>query len=100
MGKVRELHIYGNATKVGIHNTNIQHSGVGKTLLKMAEHISYSHNCVGTAVISGMGVTKYYQKQGYYEEDTFMVKRFFFTKQRVMIGLILIEILIIYYLII
>ena len=100
MGKVRELHVYGNVTKVGIHNNNVQHSGVGKTLLYMAENISYSHNCVGTAVISGMGVTKYYEKQGYHEEDTFMIKRFFFTKQRVMIGLLIIEILIIYYLII
>ena len=97
MGKVRELHIYGNVTKVGIHNTNIQHSGIGKTLLRMAEHISYSHNCVGTAVISGMGVTKYYQKQGYHEEDTYMIKRFIFTKQRVIIGLLIIEVLFLLY---
>ena len=94
MGKVRELHVYGNVTKVGVHNNNVQHSGVGKTLLKMAEDISYSNNCVGVAVISGMGVTKYYQKQGYFMNNTFMIKRFIFTKQRVIIAFLIIAILI------
>lgn len=82
MGKVRELHVYGNVTRVGVHNNNIQHSGVGKTLLKMAEKISYKHNCDGIAVISGMGVTKYYEKRGYYMKDTFMIKRFYLTKYK------------------
>ena len=80
MGKVRELHVYGNVTKVGTRNNNVQHSGVGKTLLKMAENIAYKNNCKGVAVISGMGVTKYYEKRGYHMKDTFMIKKFYISR--------------------
>lgn len=79
-GLIRELHVYGNVIPVGkqkMHDS--QHKGVGKKLISIAEQISYACNMGGTAVISGIGVTKYYEKLGYTLEDTYMVKQFILT---------------------
>jgi histone acetyltransferase (RNA polymerase elongator complex component) len=55
---------------------DVQHKGVGKKLVKKAEWIAWLNGCIGTAIISGEGVKKYYEKQGYYECETYMVKSF------------------------
>jgi ELP3 family radical SAM enzyme/protein acetyltransferase len=74
---IRELHVYGNLVPVGYNKTNeSQHRGVGKKLLKIAEEIATGRWCDGIVVISGIGVTKYYEKQGYMLENTYMVKHF------------------------
>lgn len=76
-GLIRELHVYGNVTPVGYNKKqDSQHKGIGKQLVRFAEEISYGHNLIGTAVISGMGVTKYYERLGYDLIDTFMIKTF------------------------
>lgn len=76
-GLIRELHVYGYVVPVGTQKkTESQHRGIGKKLMSEAEQIAKSQNCIGMAVISGMGVTKYYEKIGYYEKDTFMIKDF------------------------
>jgi ELP3 family radical SAM enzyme/protein acetyltransferase len=76
-GFIRELHVYGNVTPVGFNKTmDSQHKGIGKQLMRIAEEISYAKNLCGTAVISGMGVTKYYEKLGYEMCDTYMIKTF------------------------
>ena len=75
-GLIRELHVYGNVTPVGKTNSNVQHSGIGKKLLKEAERISWNNNCDGVVVISGEGVRGYYEKMGFRERETFMVKEF------------------------
>lgn len=76
-GLIRELHVYGNVTPVGFNKTmDSQHKGIGKQLVRIAEEISYGKNLIGTAVISGMGVTKYYEKIGYNLVDTYMIKTF------------------------
>lgn len=76
-GFIRELHVYGNVTPVGFNKTNdSQHKGIGKKLLQIAETICYDNNLRGAVVISGMGVTKYYEKLGYKLCDTYMIKRF------------------------
>tara|TARA_B100001059_G_scaffold211737_1_gene226312 strand:+ start:5047 stop:7074 length:2028 start_codon:yes stop_codon:yes gene_type:complete len=78
-GLVRELHVYGNVVPVGYNKKKeIQHKGVGRTLLKMAEWITYTDsNCYdGIAVISGIGVMDYYSKNGYHYDDTYMIKKF------------------------
>ena len=80
-GLVRELHVYGDTTGVGKYNKNAcQHTGLGTGLLKIAEKITMQNGLYGIAVISGEGVKQYYQKKGYYEKDTFMVKDFPFWK--------------------
>lgn len=78
-GLIRELHVYGNVLNVGNHNNDnsyAQHKGVGKELVSMAENIAVKEECSGIVIISGIGVTKYYEKLGYTEKDTYMVKEF------------------------
>ena len=77
-GLIRELHVYSNLIGVGkgtnLHST--QHRGVGKKLLKIAENVAWVNNCIGTAVITGEGVRGYYHKNGYHDDETFVVKNF------------------------
>lgn len=63
---VRELHVYGKTTAVGEKDKDSsQHYSFGKKLLKEAEKIAYSEHCELLAIISGVGVRKYYEKFGY-----------------------------------
>lgn len=72
---VRELHVYGFHTNVGsTSDTNTQHRGLGKRLLKHAEEIAMFHNFNRISIISGVGVRGYYRKLGYELKNTFMVK--------------------------
>lgn len=80
-GLIRELHVYGNTNQVGstLYGKGkecVQHTGIGSNLLKLAEKVTMQHGYYGIAVISGEGVKGYYRKNGYYEEDTFMIKNF------------------------
>lgn len=80
-GLIRELHVYSNLIGVGkgqqLHST--QHRGVGKMLLRIAEEVAWTNDCIGTAVITGEGVRGYYHKNGYHDEETFAVKNFNIT---------------------
>lgn len=69
---IRELHVYG---QVATTKKEVQHTGVGKLLMKKAEEISYKNRYYKIAVISGIGVRKYYKKLGYELIDTFMIKK-------------------------
>ena len=71
---VRELHVYGAATAIG-QEGDIQHRGVGKKLLEMAESIASQNNYEKMVVISGIGVRSYYKKYGYAQEGPYMVKQ-------------------------
>jgi len=62
---IRELHVYGKLTKHDKYSSNIQHKGIGKKLLKMAEKITIDKNIKKLSIISGVGVREYYFKQGY-----------------------------------
>jgi len=73
---VRELHVYGNLVPVGEKSQAIQHRGIGKKLLKLAEQVAKTEEKQGVAIISGIGVRGYYEKQGYNLKDTYMVKNF------------------------
>lgn len=78
-GLIRELHVYGNVTPVGKEKKDVQHAGIGKKLLKVAENISCENNLTGIVVISGEGVRGYYEKFGFKENETFMVKKLYLT---------------------
>jgi elongator complex protein 3 len=79
---IRELHVYGNLTKVTRKNkqapdagdNNAQHQGFGKRLLQRAEEIARDAEYDKVAIISGVGVREYYRRRGYHLEDTYMVK--------------------------
>ena len=62
------------------HDSNkkaTQHFGFGKKLLKAAEHIAMDNNFNKISVISGIGVREYYSKNGYFQENTYMVKKLY-----------------------
>ncbi|CAG8528161.1 16442_t:CDS:2 [Funneliformis mosseae] len=73
---VRELHVYGSV--VPMHNrdpTKFQHQGYGTLLMEEAERIAkFEHGSSKLAVISGVGVRKYYSKLGYTLEGPYMSK--------------------------
>ena len=69
---IRELHTYGELTKLG-QRGSAQHQGLGQKLLKEAESIVQKQEIKKIAVIAGVGVRKYYEKFGYKLEGTYMV---------------------------
>lgn len=76
---IRELHVYGNLTKVNRgdeqdRKKNAQHFGFGTRLIKKAEEIARKDGYEKIAIIAGVGVRDYYRKFGYELEDTYMTK--------------------------
>jgi histone acetyltransferase (RNA polymerase elongator complex component) len=67
---IRELHVYSTMNPVGEDGTSnshqtVQHRGIGKTLLQVAESITKERGFKNIAVIAGVGVQRYYEKRGY-----------------------------------
>ena len=63
---VRELHVYGQALKIGEKSKQLgQHSGLGKRLIKETEKITKKAKIKKLKIISGIGVRKYFYKIGY-----------------------------------
>ncbi len=78
---IRELHVYGSIRehKTDLNNkTNksAQHMGFGKKLLLEAEKIVIQKKIPKIAIISGVGVREYYEKNGYSLIDNYMIKNF------------------------
>lgn len=77
-GLIRELHVYGRTLKSSDKNNGeVQHIGIGKTLMKEAEKIIITHGLKKSAVIAGIGTRNYYRKIGYERVNTFMIKKLF-----------------------
>lgn len=96
---IRELHVYGQLawlnkesqkiqreentdfkedqiTKIPNHQTTkTQHTGVGKSVMAIAEQIATHSWYQRLSVIAGIGVRDYYRKLGYDLEWTYMVKK-------------------------
>ena len=76
-GLVRELHVYNNIVPVGENKKiSTQHLGTGKTLVKLAEYISWFYGLEGVSVITGEGVREYYHERGYESIQSYAVKKF------------------------
>lgn len=74
---IRELHVYGSLLKHDDYKDEmdfIQHRGLGKCLVLVAEIISFFHNYRKMAIIAGVGTREYYKKLGYEKEETFVTK--------------------------
>ena len=74
---IRELHVYGQVVTSSYnnkHDEKAQSKGFGKKLMNLAEEIALENKYYSIAVISGIGVKKYYKKMGYSEKDTYMIK--------------------------
>lgn len=79
---IRELHTYGQAVPFKVKSkmlkvkSEVQHTGLGKKLIKEAEKIARKEAASRRiAVISGIGARDYYRKLGYRLKDTYMVKK-------------------------
>jgi elongator complex protein 3 len=72
---IRELHVYGKLVSIG-GDKMVQHSGLGKQLLAVAESIAKANNLAKIAVISGVGVRGYYKKFDYKLKNTYLFKSF------------------------
>lgn len=70
---IRELHVYGAATGLGKQGA-VQHRGLGKKLLVLAEKTAKKSGRDKIVVISGIGVRGYYRKLGYRKQGPYMVK--------------------------
>jgi len=67
--RIRELHVYGHLQSK--QRGNGQHRGFGKILIQIAEQLALYYQMEQIVVISGVGVQKYYEKNGYFlETDT------------------------------
>jgi elongator complex protein 3 len=63
---IRELHVYGQVAKINNTDENkdkTQHTGVGRTVMKIAEQIAQKAAYHRISVIAGIGVKEYYRKQ-------------------------------------
>ncbi|MEM2740104.1 MAG: tRNA uridine(34) 5-carboxymethylaminomethyl modification radical SAM/GNAT enzyme Elp3 [Candidatus Bathyarchaeia archaeon] len=74
---VRELHVYGPMLPVGLKpREEWQHKSLGRRLLFEAERIIREEYCLSKiAVISGLGVKKYYRRLGYSYDGPYMSKK-------------------------
>lgn len=85
---IRELHVYGQLVLVGESGKQSQHTGLGKRMMRHAEGVGRAHGYAGVAVISGVGVRRYYQGLGYRlhpGEGGFMVKDLARPRRRVLL---------------
>ncbi|MBR9677417.1 tRNA uridine(34) 5-carboxymethylaminomethyl modification radical SAM/GNAT enzyme Elp3 [Candidatus Woesearchaeota archaeon] len=71
---LRELHVYGVATPLGVEG-GVQHRGWGKKLLLEAEKIARKSDKKKLVIISGIGVRGYYKKLGYRRDGPYMSKK-------------------------
>jgi elongator complex protein 3 len=73
--KVRELHVYGPMAELG-KKRGMQHSGLGKKLLKEAEKVARKSGKKYMQITSGIGAREYYRKLGYRLDGFYMRKAF------------------------
>lgn len=74
---IRELHVYGQLAtlKKSVSQETTQHTGVGRTVMSVAELIAQECGYERISVISGVWVKEYYRTVlGYHDEGTYVVK--------------------------
>lgn len=70
---VRELHVYGTQVTIG-NKGKIQHTGIGKRLIKKIEELAKKKRIKEIKIISGVGVREYYKRLGYTLNNFYMTK--------------------------
>lgn len=68
-GLIRELHVYGVMNPVKENSNIIQHKGIGRKLISIAERIAKDNGYSGMSIIAGIGVKRYYEKLGYINDN-------------------------------
>jgi len=73
---IREIHVYGRATKIGSKTRNsTQHKGFGSKLIEKSKEISKDNGFDKLAVISAIGTKEYYKKRGFEDTGLYQVTR-------------------------
>ena len=71
---IREIHVYGRAQNIGQRNdSNAQHLGFGKKLIKEAKKIAENKGYKKLAVISAIGTREYYRNRGFGEPRLYQI---------------------------
>ena len=77
--------VYGNLNStektMNKTNSNSQHRGYGKQLMKEAEKIAIQNGYEKISVISGVGVRNFYRKIGYELNGGYMIKKLDIPKE-------------------
>ena len=75
-GLIRELHVYGRMTPVGLEGYDWQHMGWGEALMEEAERVAAEeYGMTRMVVMSALGTKEYYGKLGYERDGPYMSKR-------------------------
>ena len=62
---IREVHVYGMATQLGVGGTSAQHLGLGRRLIERASEIAREAGYSRLNVISAVGTREYYRHLGF-----------------------------------
>ena len=74
-GLVRELHVYGRMTPVGLEGHDWQHMGWGEALMEEAERVAAeAYGVTRMVVMSALGTKEYYRGLGYTREGPYVSK--------------------------
>ena len=72
---IREVHVYGNVSKLNQTGTGAQHHGLGRKLVARACEIAREAGYDGLNVISAVGTRNYYRSQGFEDSGLYLRKQ-------------------------
>jgi len=74
---LREVHVYGQALKLGeSHQDKTQHSGLGTRLINHAARLAKKKGYIQLSVISAIGTKQYYRHQGFKDSPLYQHLKF------------------------
>jgi elongator complex protein 3 len=72
---IREVHVYGQSLAVGAERHGAaQHIGLGRRLIRRAEKVARQNDYRSLAVISAIGTSQYYLRQGFKRGELYLIK--------------------------
>ena len=71
---IREVHVYGFATKIDAEGRSAQHHGLGRMLIERACQIARESDYRAINVISAVGTRAYYRKLGFADNGLYQQK--------------------------
>ena len=72
---IREVHVYGKVSAIGLQQPGAQHMGLGKKLIARAEEIALKEGYERINVISAIGTRGYYESLGFERSGFYHSKR-------------------------
>lgn len=72
---IREVHVYGMATRVGAEGRAAQHLGLGRALVERACELARDAGYDRINVISAVGTREYYRQLGFTDHGLYQQRR-------------------------